>query len=443
MADLSYLEILKKSIEVLENGFAEMPRFSTDTDLKSIEEALMLTANKLQNNYPYQHPLYAGQMLKPPHLAAQLAYMLAMYINPNNHALDGGKASSEMEKEAVAKMAGMFGWAAHLGHFTSGGTVANLEALWISGSLAPQKWIVASEMAHYTHERISGVLKLPFKKVKALPDGTMDLADLEQILKTGNVGTVIATIGTTGMGTVDPLPEIIDLQAKYGFRIHADAAYGGYFSLASALNEDTAKKFKSLQYVDSLVIDPHKHGLQPYGCGCILFRDPSVGRFYKHDSPYTYFSSNDLHLGEISLECSRPGAAAVAVWTTLNLFPLTKNGIFSQNLDKCINSAQWLYAKLCESDKYQVINKPELDIVIWLPKEKSTTEISEKSRQMFEKAEKSNLYLALFNYPSKYLKKDIDIIDSEYVTCLRSCLMKPEHWDWKEEIWKTIDSLSK
>ena len=48
--------------------------------------------------------------------------------------------------------------------------------------------------------------------------------------------------------------------------------------------------------VDSIVIDPHKHGLQPYGCGCVLFSDPGVGRFYKHDSPYTYFSSPDLHL---------------------------------------------------------------------------------------------------------------------------------------------------
>ena len=61
---------------------------------------------------------------------------------------------------------------------------------------------------------------------------------------------------------------------------------------------------------DSIVIDPHKHGLQPYGCGAVLFKNPEEGRFYKHDSPYTYFTSDQLHLGEITLECSRAGAAA-------------------------------------------------------------------------------------------------------------------------------------
>ena len=64
----------------------------------------------LGNNYPYFHPLYAGQMLKPPHPVARAAYALAMTINPNNHARDGGRASSEMEIEAVAEIAGMFGW---------------------------------------------------------------------------------------------------------------------------------------------------------------------------------------------------------------------------------------------------------------------------------------------------------------------------------------------
>src|SRR6202040_567548 len=85
---------------------------------------------------------------------------------------------------------------------------------------------------------------------------------------------------------------------------------------------------------DSIVIDPHKHGLQPYGCGCVLFRDPEVGRLYKHDSPYTYFSSAELHLGEISRECSRPGAAAAALWATQRLLPLQKGGEFAQGLER-------------------------------------------------------------------------------------------------------------
>ena len=96
-------------------------------------------ARRLGDNYPYFHPLYAGQMLKPPHPVARAAYALAMSINPNNHARDGGRASSEMEIEAVREIAGMFGWTEFLGHLTSSGTLANLEALWVAGQLAPRQ----------------------------------------------------------------------------------------------------------------------------------------------------------------------------------------------------------------------------------------------------------------------------------------------------------------
>ena len=90
-------------------------------------------------------------MLKPPHPVARLAYSLAMHINPNNHALDGGRATSALEKEAVAEIAAMFGWKEFLGHLCGGGTMANLEALWVAGQLHPGKKILASDQAHYTH----------------------------------------------------------------------------------------------------------------------------------------------------------------------------------------------------------------------------------------------------------------------------------------------------
>jgi len=282
---------------------------------------LQAVAIRMRDNYPYPHPFYAGQMLKPPHPMARLAYMLALWINPNNHALDGGRASSAMEKEAVAEIARMFGWNTHLGHLSSAGTMANLEALWVAGMLHPGKKIVASRQAHYTHERISGVLQLDFTLVDCDTRARMDPLALESLLATGEVGTVVVTLGSTATDSVDPLPEILALRQRFAFRIHVDAAYGGYFSLVDNLELATARAFQALAAVDSIVVDPHKHGLQPYGCGCVLFRDPAVGRLYKHDSPYTYFSSDELHLGEISLECSRAGASAVALWATQRLLP--------------------------------------------------------------------------------------------------------------------------
>src|SRR5260370_19522180 len=117
-------------------------------------------------------------MQKPPHPVARLAYAFAMWINPNNHALDGGRATSAMEKEAVAEIAGMFGWKNFLGHLCCGGTMANLEALWGAGQLQPEKKIVASGQAHYTHGRISGGLKLPFESVGGDARGRVDMKAL-------------------------------------------------------------------------------------------------------------------------------------------------------------------------------------------------------------------------------------------------------------------------
>ena len=268
-------------------------------------------------------------MLKPPHPAAVLGYVTAMLINPNNHALDGGPATAAMEKDVVARLAGMFGLPQHLGHLTSSGTIANLEALFVARESHPGKAVAYSADAHYTHARMCHVLGIEGIAVPTDAAGRMDLTALAEVLDGGGVGTVVATLGTTGLGALDPLPEILELARDHRARVHVDAAYGGFFALIA---DDTpsgvaSAPFAAAGQADSIVIDPHKHGLQPYGCGAVLFADPAVGRFYLHDSPYTYFSSDELHLGEISLECSRAGAAAAALWLTLEVLPLTADGL--------------------------------------------------------------------------------------------------------------------
>jgi tyrosine decarboxylase/aspartate 1-decarboxylase len=130
MLERDSLRILEKAVAKLESGFKSLPDIDQQLDFKRIEGVMMQVAEIMQNNYPYFHPYYAGQMLKPPHPIARIAYMLSLWINPNNHALDGSRASSALEKEAVAEIATLFG--RFLGHLTGGGTMANMEALWIT-----------------------------------------------------------------------------------------------------------------------------------------------------------------------------------------------------------------------------------------------------------------------------------------------------------------------
>ena len=455
--DQEWLAVLGRAVERLEAGFRDLPPHAGRKPEASIEGVLLDVAGRLADNYPYFHPLYAGQMLKPPHPVARLAYMLALILNPNNHALDGGRASSAMEKEAVAGLARLFGWEAHLGHLASGGTMANLEALWVAGCIVPGGRVLASEQAHYTQRRISGVLRLPFEAVPCDRFGRMDVEVLARLVGTGPVAAVVATIGTTSVGSVDPLPQILALRDRHRFRLHADAAYGGYFRLADNLSPETRSTYEALGQADSIVVDPHKHGLQPYGCGCVLFRDPSVGRFYKHDSPYTYFSSQELHLGEISLECSRPGAAAVALWATQRLLPLERGGTFAGMLADGRAAALDLHGRIASDARFVTPFPPELDIVVWAVRDKSASAASRRARRLFDAAARRDLHLALAELPVDLfaaagsaspgtaqpgLSLSGMTRDRDTITCLRSVLMKAEHKQWLPEIWSRLDAAA-
>jgi tyrosine decarboxylase/aspartate 1-decarboxylase len=436
------LKLLRQALAKLAEGFEGLPAFTPELDTDAVHAVLQRTAERMQDNYPYFHPQYAGQMLKPPHAVARIAYAMALWVNPNNHALDGGRASSALEKECIVELARMYGWENSLGHLTGGGTMANLEALWVAGLTNPGKRIIASQQAHYTHSRLSSVLNLPFSPVAVDAHGRMELAAIEDLLRNGDVGTIVATIGNTGLGSVDPLPGILELAEKYGARVHADAAYGGYFGLSSQIHASTRAAYECLTRVDSIVVDPHKHGLQPYGCGCILFRDPDVGRFYKHDSPFTYFSSAELHLGEISLECSRPGASAVALWATQQLFPLVTDGQFSQWLDQCLLAARTLWQRLDTSVYYRPLMPPELDIVVYAVDAPDMAEASRRARQVFALAAEQNLHLAMVELPSALVGTYAPeiAVNTDTVTCLRSVLMKPEHLDWLDEIVRILET---
>jgi glutamate/tyrosine decarboxylase-like PLP-dependent enzyme len=428
----------------------EWPPVGIDPTLRAdparVQPALEELCERLRENYPHFHPLYAGQMLKPPHAAAVLGYLAAMLVNPNNHALDGGRATAAMEKEGVGALARMFGYTNDhfLGHLTASGTIANLEALWVAREIHPDKVIVFSADAHYTHKRMCGLIRAPYAELPATPDGKLDLGALDTLLSEQPVGTVVATLGTTGLGAIDPLPAILERRDRHGFRVHADMAYGGYYRLL-ADREAGLSAFAATGRADSIVVDPHKHGLQPYGCGCVLFADASVASTYAHASPYTYFSSPEHHPGETTLECSRAGAAAAALWLTMKVLPLEEGGMGAV-LARCLDGARAFAAALRRSARYALHVEPELDIVTYFPRAATAAAITAASGAVFERAEAAPepLYLAKLSVDGgrfKALHPDIEV-DTPTVTILRSCLMRPEQADWVTELVRRLEQIA-
>lgn len=412
------------------------------TDEKLFESVSQEFIERLKDNYPFHHPLYIGQMLKPPADEAIIAYLAAMAINPNNHALDGGPATAKMEKEVIADFANLFGFDKYLGHLTTSGTIANFEALLIAREINPNGFIAFSEEAHYTHSRVCSWLRVPSVVIPTDQFGKMDLNQLETELKKGKIWTVVATLSTTSLGANDNLNGILELKEKYGFRLHIDSAYGGYFKLISN-RYPTLAVYDLINKADSITFDPHKQGLQPYGCGCVIFNNPEIGKYYKHDSPYTYFTSDELHLGEISIECSRAGAAAAALWFTNKLFPLKSNEGFGAILSRTMDNTILLKQKIKETNLFSIYIEPETNILTYYPKHEQTSVISELSNKILRNGIGTNsLWVATLKIPSDKFKLNHPEVktDSNQVIILRSCIIKPFSVNWIDVI---IDKLIK
>ena len=146
-----------------------------------------------------------------------------------------------------------------------------------------------------------------------------------------------------------------------------------------------------------------------------------------------------MHLGEISLECSRPGAAAAAVWATQKLLPLEHGGEFAKGLEAGREAALHFYHHLKHEEVFIPAFEPELDILVFLPREATMEKASARSREIFAAAAKHDLHLAIAELPSRFWSgTGENPSDSETVTCLRSVLMKPEHKDWVEAILERL-----
>ncbi len=230
--------------------------------------------------------------------------------------------------------------------------------------------------------------------------------------------------------------------------MHVDSAYGGYFTLAENLETYARAAYNRISEADSIVIDPHKHGLQPYGCGCVLFRDPSVGALYKHDSPYTYFTQADFS-SRRNQPSNAPGAgsSAVALWATQQLLPLARGGEFAHMLEGCHQTAV-KFSELLSSDQRWItpLRTRARHRRLGAARRNRRENLRTLAARLRSRRAEQNLHLAMIHLPVELFanaagKPDWPEKDGT-VLCLRSVLMKPEHRDWLPRIWEILSSAA-
>lgn len=386
-------------------------------DPAAVNAVVAALQQRLAKQLPQADPGFAMHMSKPPHGVAWLAQALASALQPNNHNRDAGAACTEMELEAIGMLGRMLGWPRATGHLCSGGTVANLEALWVARErLGFEATVLVTDHAHYAHRRNARLLGLRCEVLEADAGGRWALDTLDARLARGDAVIVVATVGTTALGAVDPV-HAIAARRRGSFQLLVDAAYGGYHTLAFADDAAARAPFDAMALADAIVIDPHKHGLQPLGCAAVLYPDASVREVFGHEAPYCYFDGEgaSLQLGQLGLEGSRIGATAAALWATLQLMPLVPGGRFARDLATGLDVAREWHRRLSDDARWQTLpGGPDLDIVVWRP-------VQGEARTLREAAAAQGLHLGLVRLPARLF----GLPQGGEVEALRAVWMKP------------------
>ncbi|MFE3204402.1 pyridoxal phosphate-dependent decarboxylase family protein [Embleya sp. NPDC059237] len=333
------------------------------------EAHLAALAEHLRGGRPLPHPAYAGHLVKPPHRAAVAGRLATSLVGPEDRVFDGDPTTVALEEEVIADLAAMLGLPTAHGHLTSGGAMANLEALWAAREAHPDLGIAHGADMYPAHEHMCAVLRTPAYPVPTDATGRMDPDALARELRRERVGTVVVSAGTTTLGAVDPIADILPLCRERGVRVHADAAYGGFFTLLVDADElratPAARHLRALAECDSVVVDPHRIGLHPSGCGAVLFREPVTGVGARRDPRAGDFSSDVPSPGELGLDRARPGALAAALWLTLRALPLSPEGVGSGLAAGLRGTRQW--CELIEAEpELMLFQRPELDILTYL-----------------------------------------------------------------------------
>ena len=305
--------------------------------------------------------------------AAALADLLACATNRFVGVAAAAPALAQIEATTIQWLAGLMGYPPEAGGIlTSGGSISNLVAMVAARSAKlPEDFlegvIYLSEETHLSVVKGARIAGFSDRNLRRIPvDARCRILPemLEQQIREDRAQglrpfLVIANMGTTNTGAVDPLPDLLEIGRRHDLWIHADAAYGGFFRLA----REGDSLMPGLERCDSITLDPHKGLFLPYGTGCLLLRNPeALSQALRTEASYLQDVSEGKgipNFHEISPELSRD-FRGLRIWLPLQLHGLAA---FREQIQEKLDLARWAYRELKDDPLFEMLDEPQLSIV--------------------------------------------------------------------------------
>ena len=327
----------------------ESKRLSQREILKELE-------SRLESDFSYDSGRIVGSMCTRPHPLASKVHSRFLDKNLGDSGLF--PAVANLEAEVVQMIGKMLSNPKASGHIVTGGTEANIMALWAAKRMAKKNHceIVIPNSAHYSLDKAANLLGL--KAVKAKLNSKFQV-DLEAVRNAINQNTIalVGIAGTTGLGVVDQIAELSEIAIEKSLYLHVDAAFGGFvLPFLRQLGYDVPKFDFALPGVCSITTDPHKMGLAPIPAGGILFRNEELERKVSWKIPY--MSGGETV--QATLVGTRSGASAIAVWALMKY--LGKEG-YQKIVKRCMDLTWKIADRIPKIKDLDVVTEPTMNIV--------------------------------------------------------------------------------
>ena len=261
------------------------------------------------------------------------------------------------------------------GTFVSGGTLGNLAALATARHTMRERWnsmgrfqngrpltgfkLACASTAHSSVRTVATVLDVEVVTVPVDERGHLTGEMVARALdENPGVFAVVCSTGTTNLGIIDDVADVVKAAHERGVWVHADGAYGGAGLVAPSVRD----RYKGIEEVDSFIVDPHKWLFAPYDCCAVLYREPQYARrtFSQH-AEYLDLTQSDIDPSDFAVHLSRR-TRGLPLWYSLVTHGTKK---YAQAIELALSYARKCADYIKGSDHLELIMEPELSVVVF------------------------------------------------------------------------------